>query len=96
VDAQTVIESLQIWIVCTVRDSGPGFQEADLKHIFEPFFTRRRGGTGLGLSIVQKIVEEHEGTISAENAPEGGAVMVVKFPAAVADGEIVFAEAAER
>jgi len=96
VDAQTVIESLQIWIVCTVRDSGPGFQEADLKHIFEPFFTRRRGGTGLGLSIVQKIVEEHEGTISAENAPEGGAVMVVKFPAAAADGEIVFAEAAER
>jgi two-component system sensor histidine kinase KdpD len=35
----------------------------------------------LGLAIVQRIVEEHEGTITASNRPEGGAIMAVKLPA---------------
>ena len=55
------------WIVCTIRDEGPGFDRADLRKIFQPFFTRRRGGTGLGLSIVQRVVDEHGGTIDAGN-----------------------------
>jgi len=67
-------------IECTVRDRGPGFREGDLKRIFEPFFTRRRGGTGLGLSIVQRVVDEHGGTVAAENDPNGGAIVRLQFP----------------
>lgn len=71
------------WIECTVRDHGPGFDPMDLPRVFQPFFTRRRGGTGLGLSIVQRIVDEHGGTIAAGNADHGGAVVTMKFPAYV-------------
>jgi signal transduction histidine kinase len=67
-------------IECVVCDSGPGFNPYDLPRVFQPFFTKRRGGTGLGLSIVQRIVDEHGGTIAATNAAEGGAVLTMRFP----------------
>ncbi len=67
-------------VECAVRDHGPGFPAADLGRIFQPFFTRRRGGTGLGLSIVQRVIDEHGGTVTAENAAGGGAVVRMRFP----------------
>lgn len=56
-----------------VRDNGCGMTPEVQKHLFEPFFTRRRDGqgTGLGLSITYRIVQDHGGTIIA-NSPGPG------------------------
>jgi signal transduction histidine kinase len=67
-------------ILCKVADSGPGFREQDLSRVFEPFFSRRQGGTGLGLSIVQRIAEEHKGTLRAGNRAGGGAFVELRLP----------------
>jgi signal transduction histidine kinase len=75
----------ECWIECVIADSGPGFQADDLPHVFEPFFTRRRGGTGLGLSIVHQIAHEHGGELVAANRPEGGALVIVRLPAFMGD-----------
>ena len=73
--------------VCTqFADDGPGIK--DPKRIFDPFYTTKNvgKGTGLGLSICYGIVKEHGGDITAHNASEGGAVIEVRLPMAVAAG----------
>lgn len=81
ISASELIQSGQKWIECRVEDRGAGFLPYDLPHVFEPFFTRRENGTGLGLSIVQRIVEEHQGHVTAGNRDGGGAVITVQLPA---------------
>ncbi|HEX7809131.1 MAG TPA: ATP-binding protein, partial [Thermoanaerobaculia bacterium] len=66
-----------VWTIISVEDRGSGFDPSSLPRVFEPFFTRRAGGTGLGLSLVQKIVREHGGTVTARNAPNGGAILEI-------------------
>jgi two-component system, OmpR family, sensor histidine kinase MprB len=69
--------------VLTVRDHGPGFQEADLPRVFERFYraegARRLPGSGLGLAIVRQAAEAHHGYVKAENAPGGGARLQLSF-----------------
>lgn len=67
-------------LVCIVRDTGPGFREADLPRVMDPFYSLRKGGTGLGLPIVKRVVEDHGGHVSAGNDPRGGAVVRIEFP----------------
>jgi two-component system sensor histidine kinase MprB len=73
----------------TVRDHGPGFQEADLANVFERFYraeqARKLPGSGLGLAIVRQAAESHHGYAKAENAPGGGARLRVSFGPAACD-----------
>jgi C4-dicarboxylate-specific signal transduction histidine kinase len=67
-----------------IRDSGAGIPADALARIFDPFFTTKEvgKGTGLGLAITYGIVQELGGTITAHNAPDGGAVFSIELPAA--------------
>ncbi|MFG1473784.1 sensor histidine kinase [Xanthobacter agilis] len=70
-------------VVLEVRDSGPGLAPEVEGRVFDPFFTTKPvgKGTGLGLSICYRIVEEHEGRLTIDNAPGGGAVATLTLPA---------------
>jgi PAS domain S-box-containing protein len=66
----------------TLLDNGPGFPEALMGRVFEPYITTKPKGTGLGLAIVKKIVEEHRGGIAISNLPGGGASVTLDLPRA--------------
>jgi len=68
------------WV--SVRDQGPGIEEAHRQSITEPFrrIDQRYGGSGLGLSIVQRIVQLHRGKLTLENRPEGGLIVACWLP----------------
>lgn len=78
--ARRLVDEGTARVECMVMDQGPGFVPGDLPRVFEPFYSQRPGGVGLGLSIVQRIVQEHRGTISVGNGSEGGAEVRVFLP----------------
>jgi PAS domain S-box-containing protein len=69
-----------VWV--SFHDDGPGIPKENLPSIFDPFYTTKRPGrgTGLGLSICKSVMKEHNGSIEAANAPDGGAVFTVTLP----------------
>ena len=65
----------------TIADRGPGLAPGAVARVFEPYFTTKAHGTGLGLAIVRQTILDHGGTITAMNAPGGGAVFTLILPA---------------
>jgi two-component system sensor histidine kinase MprB len=67
-----------------VRDHGDGVDPADLPHVFDRFYrgvnSRGRQGSGLGLAIVRQVAEQHGGSVTVSNAPDGGAVFELRLP----------------
>jgi two-component system sensor histidine kinase MprB len=67
----------------TVRDHGPGIDEADLPHVFDRFYrapsARRLPGSGLGLAIVRQVAEAHGGSVTAERLEDGGTRMTLRL-----------------
>ncbi len=78
-------------IEIVVMDNGPGFQTGAVSQVFDPYVTTKPRGTGLGLAIVKKLVEEHAGTIEAENREQGGAMIRVRLPVNEAAREAMIA-----
>ncbi len=68
-----------VWV--HVRDNGEGMDETTRAHIFEPFFTRKRGyGTGLGLALSRKILTQHGGVIKVASEANVGTTVSLWFP----------------
>ena len=67
-------------IEISVEDNGCGFEKESLAQIFDPYVTSKSKGTGLGLAIVKKLVEEHMGSIEAENIESKGALIRIHLP----------------
>lgn len=84
---QVLLSGLKDQALVAVKDDGCGFGDVDPSLLFKRFYradasrARNSGGAGLGLAIVKSIVESHDGTVSAAQAPEGGAIFVMSFPA---------------
>lgn len=58
-------------IIIQVEDNGPGMNEDEMKRIFEPYYSRKRGGSGMGLTIAYKTVKAHGGEIEVRRKGEG-------------------------
>lgn len=80
---------VKIWfadkqILVKITDEGIGIASNELPHIFEPFYrandTRGIAGHGIGLSLVKKIIELHNGSISANSTPSKGTEMIINLP----------------
>lgn len=68
----------------SVRDHGPGIDEADLSFVFDRFYrapaARSLPGSGLGLAIVRQVAESHGGQVVALRHEDGGALLRLSLP----------------
>jgi len=67
-------------IEIVISDTGKGIPKDKIKYIFDPFFTSKIYGPGLGLTFTQRIIQEHNGTISVESEPGKGATFTLRLP----------------
>ncbi len=71
-------------VIVNIVDTGEGIPERDLKRIYEPFFTTKKGsgpkGTGLGLAITYTIIQEHRGSIDVFSEEKKGTHFQIRLP----------------
>ncbi len=70
------------FVMASVSDDGPGIPADRIGKIFQPFFTTKESGTGLGLSMTRKILDLHDGWITASSEGGKGATFQVFLPKA--------------
>ncbi len=68
------------FVVISIADNGPGFTAEGLEMAFDPFYTTKPVGAGMGLTRAKRIVNEHQGSMTIGNGPDGGARVQVPFP----------------
>jgi PAS domain S-box-containing protein len=81
----------RVWAVLEVTDHGIGIPDADLPHIFKPFYRASNvgdttAGTGLGLSSTRHIVQLHGGSIAVHSPAGGGCTVIVRLPTTLRQG----------
>jgi signal transduction histidine kinase len=64
----------------SVEDTGKGIEPEIIQDIFNPFFTTKKTGTGLGLAVINKIIEDHHGTISVTSSKGQGTTFTIHLP----------------
>jgi signal transduction histidine kinase len=83
---QTIV--VRVWardgfVSLAVEDEGPGIAVADRERVFGSFVTASASsGSGIGLAVVRQLVDLHDGRVTIEDAPTGGARIVVRLQAA--------------
>ncbi len=73
-------EKYSKYVHISIEDNGPGIPPDILERIFEPYFTTKKYGTGLGLAVAYSVISKHDGYITAENSPSGGAIFHIFLP----------------
>lgn len=89
-------------IIISIKDNGPGIDDKDLQHIFQPFYRSNRhqsyvSGAGLGLSLAQRIISLHKGNITVESQIGRGTTFTIILPLeGAADQEIPVGKVAKQ
>lgn len=73
-------ERVNSMVKISLKDTGIGIKDEDLANIFKPFFTTKTRGSGLGLAIAERIIKNHEGTISVESKEKVGTTFTLSLP----------------
>jgi len=66
--------------VLVITDTGPGISAEDQQHVFEAYFSKRKGGTGLGLALTRRIAREHGGDVRLVSEPGKGSSFSIVLP----------------
>ncbi len=86
---QVTIEKTAATVIIDVSDNGPGIAEPIRDRLFHPFVSfGKANGTGLGLTVVQKIVQDHGGTVLMERTPDARTVFRITIPGRPPQGSL--------
>jgi len=76
ISCENTAEKVQI----SIRDSGSGITNSNIKRATNPFYTTKTYGTGMGLTLVEKIIAQHDGHFSLKRGNDGGMVALIILP----------------